>query len=146
MATKTFLMLWKPSTWPQFAEEIRQLQEEIRDCGRAAHSWSSGGRKSDIEPGDRIYLIRTGVHPWSVIGSGTAASEIYQDPEKPYPNEVDIDWDHIVDQDKTMPIPDDDPELYSYVTKRQASGNELAAELAQTLAIYWDRHLHSSTR
>ncbi|MDQ4489035.1 hypothetical protein RBS60_02345 [Sinomonas sp. ASV486] len=146
MAMKTFLMLWKPSTWPQFAEEIPQLQAEIRDAGRVAHSWSSGGRKHDIEPGDRIYLIRTGLQPWSVIASGTASSRIYQDPQKPYPNEVDVDWDHIVDQDKAMPIPDEDPELYTYVTKRQASGNELSAEHARMLAVHWDRHLHRRTR
>ncbi|WP_433876237.1 hypothetical protein [Sinomonas atrocyanea] len=146
MATKTFLMLWKPSTWPQFAEEIPQLQAEIRDVGHAAHSWSSGGRKCDIEPGDRIYLIQTGRQPWSVIASGTASSRIYHDPQKPYPNEVDVDWDHIVDQDKTMPIPDEDPELYTYVTKRQASGNELNARHARTLAVHWDRHLHRSIR
>ncbi|MFF5229361.1 hypothetical protein [Dactylosporangium sp. NPDC000521] len=44
-----------------------------------AHRWSTGNRKTGIEPGDRVFFLRQGVEPRGIVGSGTAASRIFPD-------------------------------------------------------------------
>lgn len=146
MANQTFLMLWNPGMFREFAGEIPVLQAEISAHGTASDWWSTGTRVHDIEEGDRIFLIRTAVKPWSVIASGRASGTVHHPPkhsagEKGYNNRVRVEWDHVLDQEHTMPIPEHEPELYAYVTKRQASGNKLSPELAAMLSQYWESHL-----
>ena len=63
----TYLFAWNPKLWP--------WPELDRECSRARRRgfvdirWSSG-RARQIEPGSRAFLIRLGVPPKGVIGSG----------------------------------------------------------------------------
>ncbi|GAA2199952.1 hypothetical protein [Sinomonas flava] len=146
MASETFLMLWNPGKFREFAGEIPTLQAEIAARGTASDWWSAGTRVHDIDEGDRIFLIRTAVKPWSVIASGHASGTVYHPArhsadEVGYNNRVPIEWDHVLAPEHAMPIPEQEPELYAYVTKRQASGNKLSPERAATLSRYWESHL-----
>jgi hypothetical protein len=124
-------MLWNPGTFREFAGEIPALQAEISAHGTAADWWSSGSRTHGIEEGDRVYLIRTALKPWSVIASGHASGVVYHPPR------------HSEDGGE---VPQQSPGRVGPRARRRAqyadpSGNKLSPEWAATLNRYWESHL-----
>jgi 5-methylcytosine-specific restriction protein A len=63
----TYLFAWNPALWgwPDLARDIRKLAR----TGRLQTGWSSG-RTRQIEPGSRAFLVRLGVPPKGIFGSG----------------------------------------------------------------------------
>lgn len=68
MLVETYLFAWNPKLWdwPQLARDRRRLARQ----GFLDTAWSSG-RARRIEPGSRAYLVRLGVEPRGLFGSGT---------------------------------------------------------------------------
>jgi 5-methylcytosine-specific restriction enzyme A len=63
----TYLFAWNPAiwNWPELAADIRKLARR----GYLATEWSCG-RHRNIEPGSRAFLVRLGVPPKGIFGSG----------------------------------------------------------------------------
>jgi 5-methylcytosine-specific restriction protein A len=63
----TYLFAWNPAiwNWPELAADIRKLARR----GHLATRWSCG-RHRNIEPGSRAFLVRLGVPPKGIFGSG----------------------------------------------------------------------------
>jgi len=63
----TYLFAWNPSlwNWPELPKDIRQLRRR----GHFDTEWNSG-RVRNIEIGSRAFLVRVGVPPKGLFGSG----------------------------------------------------------------------------
>jgi 5-methylcytosine-specific restriction enzyme A len=63
----TYLFAWNPVywDWPELPNEIRRLKRR----GHVDIGWASG-RTRAIEPGTRAFMVRLGVPPKGIIGSG----------------------------------------------------------------------------
>jgi 5-methylcytosine-specific restriction protein A len=63
----TYLFAWNPAiwNWPELATDIRKLARR----GQLTTGWSCG-RHRNIEPGSRAFLVRLGVPPKGIFGSG----------------------------------------------------------------------------
>ncbi|GIK86779.1 MAG: hypothetical protein BroJett026_22600 [Betaproteobacteria bacterium] len=68
MLVETYLFAWNPKLWdwPELARDRRKLARR----GFLDTEWSSG-RARRIEPGSRAFLVRLGVEPRGIFGSGT---------------------------------------------------------------------------
>jgi hypothetical protein len=74
LGDKAFLFGWNPVKWewPELDDDIQKL----KSTGKFEDNWSVISHKS-IRPGDRAYMVRLGVEPRGIFGSGTIASEPY---------------------------------------------------------------------
>ena len=65
----TYLFAWNPAiwNWPELAGDIRKLARR----GHFDTDWSCG-RHRNIEPGSRAFLVRLGVAPKGIFGSGVS--------------------------------------------------------------------------
>jgi hypothetical protein len=72
----TYLLTWNPARWPW--TDLVQCIEEVRRTGHYRDRWGCGRNRRIVE-GDRVFLIRQGVEPRGIIGSGHAVSEVYDD-------------------------------------------------------------------
>jgi 5-methylcytosine-specific restriction enzyme A len=63
----TYLFAWNPAiwNWPELASDIRTLTRR----GHLDTRWSCG-RHRNIEPGSRAFLVRLGLPPKGIFGSG----------------------------------------------------------------------------
>jgi len=63
----TYLFAWNPAiwNWPELPEDIRALARR----GQLDTRWSCG-RHRNIDPGSRAFLVRLGVAPKGIFGSG----------------------------------------------------------------------------
>ena len=63
----TYLFAFNPAiwNWPDLATDIRKLSRR----GHLDTTWSCG-RHRNIEPGSRAFLVRLGVPPKGIMGSG----------------------------------------------------------------------------
>jgi 5-methylcytosine-specific restriction protein A len=79
----TYLFAWNPKLWPW--PDLGALRSRCRRRGFVQFEWSSG-RTKQLEPGSRAFLIRLGVPPKGIIGSGVTVSAprsaIHWRPEK----------------------------------------------------------------
>jgi 5-methylcytosine-specific restriction enzyme A len=73
---KAYLLTWNPKTWPW--ENLDEAVKKIDECSRFEDFWSSGPNKS-IKPASRVFLLRQGLEPRGIVGSGIALSEPYPD-------------------------------------------------------------------
>jgi 5-methylcytosine-specific restriction protein A len=62
-----FLLTWNPNKWPW--EDLPELAARVRRGEEVQQSWSSGGRRS-MPLGARVFMLRQGVEPKGVFGSG----------------------------------------------------------------------------
>jgi 5-methylcytosine-specific restriction protein A len=72
----TYVFAWNPRLWgwPELARERRKIAAR----GHADIEWACGRTRS-IEPGSRAFLVRLGVPPKGLIGSGYALTEPWED-------------------------------------------------------------------
>lgn len=144
-ASETILLAWNPRKWPwpEFAAGLRSL----RESGSLEERWGCGNRKH-VAVGSRFFLIRLGVEPKGIIGSGWTISLPYAEYDglaggarrrKPAYKYVDIAFERLFD---TPPVPL--PELlkkpfggFHWIT--QTSGITINAEIATKLEELWRR-------
>lgn len=63
----TFLLTWNPKQWVW--ESLAEIAEATRLGKPCKEPWSTGNRR-DIRKGDRVFLIRLGMVPKGIMGSG----------------------------------------------------------------------------
>lgn len=67
----TYLFAWNPARW-EWDDLDNQIARVTRE-GRADDRWSSGNTK-DLPKGSRFFLIRLGLEPKGIVGSGVTLS------------------------------------------------------------------------
>ncbi len=73
----TYLLTWNPK---RFAwDNISEMSNAVQNGDAIVDSWSCGNSKS-IKIGDRVFLIRLGVHPKGIVGSGIVTRNSYDAP------------------------------------------------------------------
>ncbi|MPR31784.1 HNH endonuclease [Salmonirosea aquatica] len=100
--SNTFLCSWNPNNW-----DWVDLKENIyyhENVGTFEGRWSCGNSKS-IRKGDRIFLIRLGVEPKGIMGSGYAKTSYYVAPhwngeEGKTANYIDVEFDTLINPEE----------------------------------------------
>jgi 5-methylcytosine-specific restriction protein A len=72
----TYLLTWNPAKWPW--DDLDECIQAIRATGHHLDRWGCGHNRK-ITEGDRVFLIRQGVEPRGIVGSGWAVSDVFDD-------------------------------------------------------------------
>ncbi|MEP7060959.1 MAG: hypothetical protein ABI881_01080 [Betaproteobacteria bacterium] len=146
----TFLFAWNPKlwNWPELAADRRRLARK----GFVDTQWSSG-RTKQIEPGSRAFMVRLGVPPKGIIGSGVTLTLPELGPhwrEDKHAlgiqtRHLDIRWEALFE----MPIVTFDelsvPPFARYRWTPRASGMRIPTHVADALEALWERKLAAIT-
>jgi 5-methylcytosine-specific restriction enzyme MrcB-like protein/dynein-related subfamily AAA family protein len=145
----TYILAWNPENWnwsnlPHLAAQFRSGDDIA--AGEDDCRWRIANKS--VRPGDRLFLIRLGVEPKGILGSGYAVSGPFQGPH--YSGEagktadyVRLKWDALLDpeHDKILSltkIQQDIPEIH-WTT--QSSGILIPPEAHSELEKMWESHL-----
>ena len=141
----TYLLTWNPKKW-----EWAGLDEyigEIRARGYCRSDWSCGNTKV-IAPDDRIFLLRQGLEPRGICGSGYADSDVYADTHwlraKAEAGKVTryirVKWDVLLDAERESILPREwlnEPPLSKVNWNTQISGIRIPEDAAAELEEVW---------
>jgi hypothetical protein len=72
-----YLLTWNPSNWPW--ESLDEDYEIFLKAGDLDMRWSSGSRR-ELPIGSRVYLLRQGIEPRGIVGSGWTDAEPAPEP------------------------------------------------------------------
>ena len=146
-AVHTYLLTWNPKRWkwPNLESDVAALV-----CGRAAseNRWSTGNTRS-IEPGDRLFLLKLGVEPRGIMGSGFAETRPTEEPHWDEERRstgamalrVRVRFDRLVTPDAVIPIDLlKQSGLSAMNWSPQARGISVPDELAPLLEDVWSKH------
>lgn len=101
-----YLLTWNPKKYPW--EHLSKMAAGTAEGEPAEMDWSTGRRKN-VGPGDRLFLMRVGKKPKGIVAVGTATTRVYQGdhwdgtPGKTA-NYVDGVFDRIVDPAVDTPL------------------------------------------
>jgi hypothetical protein len=96
--TDAYLLAWNPGKWPW--THLGQAIKRLRSGETVEETWNVANRS--IEPGDRVFLMRSGREPKGIIASGYAISTPFQaqhhsgEPGKTQMS-VKVQWDSLKD-------------------------------------------------
>ncbi len=141
---RSFLLTWNPRSWewtdlPTELEKSRSGQPV--DLNWRCHS------KSPV-PGDRAFLLRQGVEPRGIMGSGEVRNATYR-PEPDGPRHVDVQMYVLLDplRDGVLPIAAlQDGALAGVHWGTQSSGIEIPEGAAIELQAKWHSFLEGIGR
>ncbi len=106
----TYLLTWNPAKWPW--PELGECMRELRTTGHYLERWSCGRNRRIVE-GDRLFLIRQGLAPRGIVGSGWAVSDVFDDwhwdEAKRAAGQrawyIDVDFDILLDAEREPILP-----------------------------------------
>jgi 5-methylcytosine-specific restriction protein A len=106
---KTYLFTWNPRRSPEL--EMPRIANETAAGKTVQGRWSSGNTKT-IQRGDRVFLIRLGVEPKGIVGSGWIDAppheDVHWDSNKATQGLkglfVMCDWERIIDTNVDSPL------------------------------------------
>lgn len=144
---RTFLLTWNPQRWEW--TDLPEVAKSAHPNSPFRDRWSCGKRK-DVKPGERVFLLRQSVEPRGILGSGTVLSPSYQDDHwdeikaamGERANFIDVAFDTVLDPSTTSPVSASAfPELGHRINwKTQMSGTEIQPEDAEVLERIWALH------
>ncbi len=144
---KTFLFVWNPRKWDW--TDLEEIVDLIERTGCASEKWSVVSHKK-IQPGDRAFLMRLGVEPKGIMGSGYVTTKPFLSKhwsgEDRLVHKVLIDFEVLIN-------PISEPLLSLDLLKQgdlvrlnwtpQASGIEIQPEFVDELEAVWFDFLNS---
>jgi 5-methylcytosine-specific restriction protein A len=146
----SFLFAWNPNKYPW--DDLSKAAKSCRKFGRYSDSWSCVSYKH-VQPGDRAFLVRVGVAPRGIMGSGHITSEPYLAPHWNDPSKtvyrVNIDFDVLLDPHHEPILTLDMLKLKSKAKQMwtpQSSGILIKREVVGELERIWDRFMMASER
>ena len=146
-AVSTFIVTWNPRRWAWDDRDeavARTATGEVYD-----EQWSVGGRRSGMQDGDMVYLLKQGPEPRGIVASGVVRSSVWQDdhwdgtPGK-VANYVDIDWERVVDDGDILATQTLEAEVTAVNWTPQGGGITIDRAAAPRVAELWD-HLGDTT-
>ncbi len=146
-----YFITWNPKEYSW--DELPAIVSTTALGKTYSSDWSTGRSKSIVK-GDRLYLLRQGVEPKGIIGSGWASSDCYQadhwDEAKAALGEksfrVDVDFDRVLDLETLFPLFPDafvSGPLSKVYKQPSASGFRIPHVVAIDLEQAWKDHLNS---
>ena len=102
-----YLLTWSPKRWREWSDaKLEELAAKTRSGRPVTIDWSTAGNRS-IRKGDRVFLLRQGVPPKGILGSGFATSDVYdgkhfEDPDKPETS-IDVEFHVILKPKEVFP-------------------------------------------
>ena len=138
----TYLFAWNPKKWTW--NDLDAQIEQIGVSGHSDDSWSSGNTKQ-IPAGSRFFLIRLGVEPKGIIGSGVTLSApdfgLHWDEEKAASGDealyCDIRFDYLSDDVLITWEELQQPPFSSFHWGVQASGISIPTAVSGALEELW---------
>ena len=149
----TYLLTWNPARWPW--NDLDEYIRVIRKNGVYSDRWSCGHSRKIVE-GDRVFLIRQGREPRGIVGSGWAASPVFDDQHWDDAKRANgqrawyilVDFDVLLDADQQSILPRawlNKDDLSSVHWDTQTSGINIPDEVARRLEVEWKRLLNGRT-
>lgn len=137
----TYLFAWNPDKWDW--TDLEENIENLKMSGSVTQKWSCVSHRQ-IKPGDRAFLVRLGVEPKGIMGSGTVVSEPFLSQhwsgEDKLVHRVLIEFDTLLNptEESLLNIDIlDQGELSNQVWTPQSSGISIKPELTDELEAVW---------
>lgn len=138
----TYLLTWNPK---RFAwSKIKTKAEQLQSSDTVIYPWSTGSRKN-VLIGERVFLMRQGMEPKGLVGSGSIAGMVKEEPhwddeEKKGGKtalQVDVRWDAL-SETPILPLNDlieatGEEKLW----RTRAGGRSIPHELSERLEKIW---------
>ena len=141
MTHRTFLITWNPRVYPW--RDLRADIRKLRRAGALRADWSCA-RSKQIRRGDRVFLLRQGVEPRGIVGSGWTTSDWYEGPgwrRTGVPcNYFDMEFDALLDAREEPILPREalsHGKLAAMYWNTQVSGTRIPDEVARELERAW---------
>ncbi len=139
-SSRTFLLTWNPNDYKFL--DLDDRINQINETGYTNFEWSTGNRK-DFSAGERVFLMRQGVEPRGLIGSGYIIRQAGEDMNsgKTKSNRrriiAEIRWDTL-QREPIIPLEElirvsGDEEMW----KARASGIQIEKKITQELERIW---------
>ncbi|MGP5383583.1 HNH endonuclease, partial [Glutamicibacter arilaitensis] len=149
-ANRSFEVLWNPANFPWDNDDFQDMQQQIDAGNSAPFTWSIGGRKTGIEPGDRIYMFHVGSKNRGVIASGHATSLIYQLPHwdeerTDTANYIDVTWDVLLDPASLLPWDNIQLQIPSFPRVFMSGGVKINPPQSEALEALWQEHVEQAS-
>ncbi len=143
----TYLLTWNPAKWPW--DDLEACVREIQTTGHHLDRWSCGRNRKIVE-GDRLFLIRQGKEPRGMVGSGWAASIVFDDQHWDDTKRangqralyVNVDFDVLLNADREPILTRDqlDNGVLSLMNwDSRVSGVIVPEEVVRALEVEWAR-------
>ena len=136
--TTSWLLIWNPRLF-----DIASLKAKLKTFAKrrsVKFSWSCSETKA-IRKGDRVFLMRVGLEPRGLVGSGYALGAPWEaarwDDEKKRTNYVDVQWDWIDPEPLILRAELDQPGFAGVRWSPQRSGIQIKGQAADTLERAW---------
>jgi 5-methylcytosine-specific restriction protein A len=138
----SFLFAWNPKKYPW-----NDLAKDVNTCrkyGRLKETWSCAGHKL-IQPGDRAFLVRVGLDPKGIMGSGYITSHPFLAPHWKHEDKiayrVHIEFDFLFDTEHEEILTLDKLKFKSKIKQvwtPQSSGILIKKEVVGELEKIWE--------
>ena len=101
----TYLLTWNPAKWPW--DDLATCIHQLKTAGHYRERWSCGRNRRILE-GDRVFLLRQGLEPRGIVGSGRVVSDVFDDWHWDETRRaagqrvwcIDVDFDTLLDADR----------------------------------------------
>lgn len=139
---KTILFTWNPEKWRW--DDLPQAVAEANVDGQHIDTWSCGVTKN-IKPGDRAFLMRLGLPPKGIIGSGVVVSipkeGSHWNPDRAAQGDKGYYVEILFDVLNDTPVLGEDtlsrPPLHDHDWYPMASGTSVPENIAAQLESIW---------
>jgi 5-methylcytosine-specific restriction protein A len=141
---KTFLFTWNPKKW--LWDDLPQAVYDANAEGRYHNCWSCAAFRQ-VSVGDRAFLMRLGVAPKGLMGSGVVVSEPFEaphwDPERARQGDTVYQVEIIFDVLGDLPILGEEQLTSGALGKHnwfpQNSGTQIPEDITLELETEWSR-------
>jgi 5-methylcytosine-specific restriction protein A len=141
----SYLLTWNPQKWRW--GDIQDSINEITKKGSTTFRWSCGNSKRIVK-GDRVFLLRQGVEPRGICGSGWAESKSYEEihwreekaKKRRTTRYVKVRWDVLLNAKTESIFPREwlnDQPLSDVNWNTQISGINIPEDIASILEGRW---------
>jgi hypothetical protein len=146
----TYLLTWNPAKWPW--DDLAECIQQVKTTGHYRERWSCGRNRKIVE-GDRLFLLRQGLEPRGIVGSGWAITDVFDDwhwdEAKRAAGQrtwyIDLEFDVLLDAEREPILPRtqlNEGILGQMYWNSQSSGTLIPADVAQQLEIEWSQFIH----
>jgi hypothetical protein len=147
----TYLLAWNPKNfaWDRLDEEVKEVSEK-----GGASSWWSTGSVRNIPVGSRVFLIRLGVDPRGIVGSGYTTGEVtdqeHWQPERRAAgdrmNRVPMRFDVLARSPLIRRAELEGQQFAGYKWDTQMSGVRIPPHVAEELEVLWRQRVEGTKR
>jgi len=135
-----YLLVWNPKrwSWDDLGNKIATIERQ----GYCSDRWSCGKTRS-MAIGDRVFLVRLGLDPKGIMGSGVVTSQPFTDAHWSGDDEdavyVEVEFDHLIDPktDKILSLERLVAEMPQQHWTPQASGISITDKMVDDLEAIW---------